>query len=236
MVTRPTVVPEWASGGGRRLEPDAGEKADGFVEAERTPARKANWGIGYLTDWITWLAALFGTDEELTYQTPKARTTVIHAVAFQGAAGPSGGGWNASTEAGGGGVKTSMQSVDNFVVMYLNLGKVLPANATITRVRVLVDPGAARAGANRMAVQLTHSTPVFTGTEAYPDETVVGTWFDDTTTDVQSIDSGVISLEVGTGGRLPLLIVYSGNDGGAHAADTAYAVHISFDDIGPRSI
>lgn len=236
MATRPTEVPEWASGASRRVKPDAGEKSNGFVQGERTPARKGNWALGLAADWVTWLAALIGSDEELTYQTPKARTTVIHAVAFQGAAGPLGGGWNASTESGGGGIKTSMKSQADFVSMYLNLGKVLPANATITRIRVLVKPGSARAtSGNRVAAQLVHTTPAFTGTEAYPDETQVGTWRDDGTTDVQSIDSGVISLAVGTAGRLPLLIVSSGNDGGVHVKDTAYAVHISYDDTGPRN-
>src|SRR5688500_1018888 len=156
MATRPTVTPTWATGGGRRVEPDAGEKADGFVEGERTPAKKANWGIGYLTDWIAWVSAILDDDEELTYQVPKTgRTVMIHGVAFQ----PNfenAVAWSAIL-----GAKTYLESEADGVACFLSLNRIIPISATITRVRALVHPGAARTGSNRMYLQMTTNAPNF---------------------------------------------------------------------------
>lgn len=61
-MAEPSELPTWASdatyssgpdiGEATRLEPTSGEKATGFVRATRLPARKMNWTLGMICDWL----------------------------------------------------------------------------------------------------------------------------------------------------------------------------------------
>jgi len=51
MTARPSTSPSWASTGGTRLEPSAGQKAAGFAVDDRPPARWVNFLWGILSDW-----------------------------------------------------------------------------------------------------------------------------------------------------------------------------------------
>lgn len=82
--SRPTSVPFWATGSGRRTEPDALELASGFVELTRTPAKKANWAVGYLSDWIVYLRQFTDIANELVYPVAKSRQVVIPGFLLRG--------------------------------------------------------------------------------------------------------------------------------------------------------
>lgn len=63
---RPSALPEWATdptytsgpqeGEATRLAPTSGEMAQGFFQGKRPPARKANWLLGLLCDWVKYLS------------------------------------------------------------------------------------------------------------------------------------------------------------------------------------
>jgi hypothetical protein len=74
---KPSTVPTWATGAGRRLEPSSGEKADGFVAGARAPARKSNWIVGGLTDWAAYLDEWIDGDDELVYPVDQTRSRYL---------------------------------------------------------------------------------------------------------------------------------------------------------------
>jgi hypothetical protein len=74
---KPSTVPTWATGAGRRLEPSSGEKADGYVAGARAPARKSNWIVGGLTDWAAYLDDWFDLSDELVYPVDQVRNRYL---------------------------------------------------------------------------------------------------------------------------------------------------------------
>lgn len=209
---RPTEDVEWASGGGRRLEPDAGEKADGFVEGTRTPARKANWIIGYVADWITYLQAL---TNPLT-----ARTLEI---------GPAGAGagsenWTEEDDA----AQVRLESQADSVYLYFPIR--LPNGSQITGVEAVVDPGAARAGADRMEIRVAVMTPNY----ASPGQTTTTSeaFNDDTTGNVQVIGGNFTGPDIAVDNETASYAVRikSGNDSATNK-DLILAVRVTY--LGP---
>lgn len=56
MASRPTKTPEWATDGGRVLEPSAGEKGTGWEVDKKPPARKMNWLQNLAYQWLEYLS------------------------------------------------------------------------------------------------------------------------------------------------------------------------------------
>lgn len=64
-MSRPDKFPDWAtdatyssgpdSGLPTKLEPTSGEKASGYIRGQRPPARKMNWQLGKIGDWVRYL-------------------------------------------------------------------------------------------------------------------------------------------------------------------------------------
>lgn len=101
----------------------------------------------------------------------------------------------------------------NFGLAWWDLSR-LPRHASIVRVRVLLNPGVARAGTNRMKVELqrdnygvSFAKPISVTT------TVVGSVFDDGTTDLQwvTIDLSGSPVAVSAGAQWSLEVA-AGND------------------------
>lgn len=116
----------------------------------------------------------------------------------------------------------------------LNLAPYLPDGATVTRVRALVDPGAARSGANRMTLALYERIFGF-ASPSVPASTQKFIAYDDTTAALQSIDSGTISVAVSrNSGQALLLWLACGNDANANP-DAVYGFEITWTDPGPRN-
>jgi len=60
MPTKPTSVPDWATGPGALItEPDSSKKENGFLFEERPAVDYFNWLIYNLGNWINWLAGRF---------------------------------------------------------------------------------------------------------------------------------------------------------------------------------
>jgi hypothetical protein len=60
MATKPTTHATWATTGGTRLEPSAGQKAAGWTVNTRPPARWENWLRGNSADWHEWAFDFIG--------------------------------------------------------------------------------------------------------------------------------------------------------------------------------
>jgi hypothetical protein len=110
----------------------------------------------------------------------------------------------------------------------------LPEGATLTRVRVLVDPGAARASTARMQLKVQKRTPSFSSPAA-GSTTDVAAVFDNESASIQVIDSGVFSEAVSKStGKLMIARVEAG-DTASSASDILHAIEITFTDPGPRN-
>jgi hypothetical protein len=80
--TQPTKTPQWATDGGRTLEPSAGEKGVGWEVDKKPPARFMNWlqNLAYL--WLLWISERFtdgllaggGDEEDLSIRPPVPAT------------------------------------------------------------------------------------------------------------------------------------------------------------------
>jgi hypothetical protein len=145
----PVDDPDWATDGGARIEPDPADVDSGFVAGTRTPARVINWVLGVLTDWKSWLRdettrlSAYCTDTGVTLPATQQITRYLTSPVFVPTA-PA----NWSTDG------SFWQSGADAARIHCDLTHRLPKNGSIVRVRVLVDPGAARSGAARMGITL----------------------------------------------------------------------------------
>lgn len=232
MAARPTDTAEWASGASRRLEPAASEKGDGFVEGTRTPARKANWAVGILHDWIAYFAAIINSDEEHVYQSPKARQTFVHVLS----ASIEETNWDLQY-----GVNMRAQTSANGEPLVWTLEDHLPDGAVVNELQAVVEPGAARGSGSRMRLRWrSEDIDVFTGNLSRSVSSPNDETEDDGTTDLQ-----LISV---TGLSIPIVTTYSELDanvydvhhvellsGDTASADNVYALLIKWTDPGPRN-
>jgi hypothetical protein len=252
---QPTDSATWATDGGTRVEPSAGEKADGFTPGARTPARKANWIVGVVADWAAWLESITNDDGDVVYNDGgihdgRERCTVL--TPFVGFAGMSGAGdetasidpWrviNVSTPTTEGQV---LQSGQIFAGWVADLSARFPTGATITRIRVAVQPGAERATVgNRMTLWLAEGAlDLATGVVSWTGPLETST--DDGSTDEQFIDTGTIAVFVapsiegagasGPSGSTLHLHVNAGNDADTNR-DQIRMIVVNWFDPGPRN-
>lgn len=109
----------------------------------------------------------------------------------------------------------------------------LPHGSTLTELEMLVDPGEARAGANRMAGIVTRNTPDWI-TPANSTSTVVALFEDDATTNLQVMGPpGPISVAI-TSDSLFAINFAAGNTAAAFP-DAIHAIRYTFTDPGPRN-
>jgi hypothetical protein len=239
MPTRPTDLPEWASGGSRRIEPSSGEKSDGWVAATRAAPRKANWIVGVLADWINYVRAIIDANEEHTYQVAKTRELNISPLSMNGTRSDGAGAGSVVWAPGEFAALTFLESCADAQHAYLNLTKLVPHGCSLLEVRAIVKPGAARATTNRMELSVRSNAPNWSS----PNEPAnVGPYGaldeDDGTTNAQI-------LTTGTSGSLPHVIdsdtnqywlrIRSGNTGATNL-DRIYAIQLRLSDIGPRNV
>jgi len=114
------------------------------------------------------------------------------------------------------------------------LNEFLKHGEIISNVRAIVNPGAARAGANRMSLSLHYKAPDFATPVGDVDPTLVASVFDDTTTNLQVIDMSsalagghtVVTTGNSNTAREYWLTLKGGNDADTNN-DIVYAVAVS---------
>jgi hypothetical protein len=160
---------------------------------------------------------LIDTANEPVYPTAKARTKILMPLGAKGA------GWQDVAENAG--------------QARFDLSE-LPSGAIVSRIRVIIDPGAARSGANRMFMRLTHGTPDFATPDLFG-QTTDWTVSDDTTAAVQVLDSDSVPMTPITisnlvAGPVYTLVVQGGNDAATNP-DKVSIAEITWTDPGPRN-
>lgn len=237
MVARPTTTPTFATGASRRLEPEAGEKSNGFREGYRFAPRKANWALGYAVDWVAWLAAILDTNEEHTYQAAKTRKLIVPL--WSGVAYDSGTSWSKASNPQS---NYFWQKKDDAGTMRLvfPIGDLLRDGMTITAVQMLVRPGDGRVAANAR-IGLYYANPSH-GTPAVPAPVGVGTQGSSSGTTLQVVAATLggahTVVREGDSGR-DYWIEVLGSDatgGGADDLDLLYGIELTVTDPGPRNV
>jgi hypothetical protein len=218
-----------------RGEPAAGRQASGFLPGERTPAPEINHLLGVTADHLEWLhnvtstAVGGGEAVDLVYETPPTRTVHFH---------PSRGLPTTSSIAWGfdqTSVRRELESRLDKGFVNFDLEEAVPSGATITRVRALVDPGAARAVAgDRVTMTLIQFTPDFTPPVSVPTTNSQFSVTDDGSTNLQLVTSGVFAMLVDKSTTYSVLQIRSGSDGGTNR-DKLYSLEVQFTDPGPRN-
>ena len=117
-----------------------------------------------------------------------------------------------------------------------SLNSVLPDGVTITRVRAMMTPASARAGANRMGLELsrvTYTLPVAPAvTPAGDSAASVFAVFDDASASQQMLDSGVISEA--TSKLTKDLVLFCRSGLGGSVGDDVHMVELTYTDPGKR--
>jgi hypothetical protein len=215
------------SGTPRRVQPSSGDRAAGFTPNDRPPAQWLNHLLGLCADWTKWLSAIIDTNEEHTYQTAKARKIILSAGVVWAREVAGAFDWRADT-----GYYESL--VDSGTLAF-DVSAFLPTDAVLTKVEVLVDPGAARSGNDRMRLIISRGDhgAKFT-TPAAPGYTTLDTAYDDASANAQVIASATLSETIDRDTNVIVGTLNAGNTGLANA-DKLYGIRLSFDDVGPRN-
>lgn len=160
--------------------------------------------------------------DEWTYPTPKTRVLLLPVSASLGESDSSGTPeWS-----------TVLETMSSAISQGANVRRwwrpVLPAGATITKVRALVNPGAANTGGDRMYLQVARFTVSGTTVSS---AFSVGPYYDNESTGDQWIDSGTIELFV-IAGTFIEATVRSANEA---SGDRVRLLEITYSDPGPRN-
>lgn len=249
MPARPPTVPTWAtdanypagsevwSGTATRVEPNAAQKGTGLVPATRPPAQFLNWIKGLLTDWVAYFAAIIDSNEEHTYQTPKTRTIWIPGGDFQPASLDVVGAatdeqWSIDQNG-----DPYRRSRENLGVCVYTVSRELPSGGVLTRVDVLVDPGAARGGGLRLTAYVDSYDFPTPPTATTPAAASLGSDEQDAVGHaLQYLSITGLSETIVRSDDVVQVRVVSGSEApGAHTADILYGAFVTFTDPGPRN-
>lgn len=119
----------------------------------------------------------------------------------------------------------------------VGLNKYLRHGQVITGLRLLVDPGAARASGSGIRAYINYAIPDFAGPTAGYDPILIDSEEDDASASVQLISMTGLSHTVvreGATARDYYIVVVFGNTAGA-SNDSLYGIELTVDDPGPRN-
>lgn len=236
-MAKPTDSPLWAtdanyaadgdswSSTATRVDPGSTRRAEG-AEPDTFPAQWFNWIVGVQGDHIDYINDVLEATDKID---AVSRPIVISSadIAYDDATE-----WvRVDADMGG-----TLSSLGDDVIAYCDVGRFLPHGATLTKVRLLVTPGAARGTvADRVTLDMESRAHTFTGTPAQGSGTsIISAATDDGTANTQSIESGTLSVTIDSETHYAVRIT-AGNDGGGHNNDSIYALHLVFTDPGPRN-
>lgn len=238
---KPTTIPTWATAAvftdpgelwdaaTNKVDPGAGLVAQGWFPEAEPPAEFVNFHLNEIGEWLVWLDTLFDTSDEHTYPTPKTRVRVFDARLAQATSAQSANvpGWFLTLG------RFWTTRVDNPLLL-LPIGAYLPDGAIITLIRVILDPGVARATVgNRMQLIVDRITGIDFVTPVVPTFTNLVTQEDDGNFGPQVVTSGALSetINKSSSGLDVVVKIQGGNDSGTNS-DDVYAFEITYTDPG----
>jgi hypothetical protein len=169
--------------------------------------------------------------ELLEPTTPVARTVYVNPL-FGSTPTKVANDWSAVVSGG----SAYLQTESDAAYVVIDIGALLPSGATLTAVRALVKPGAARVSPNGMTLRAYRATHDFV-TPAASTSTGLGGGSDedDGTANVQILSqTGLSEVVDKTLARSWNLLIVGGNNSGTNK-DRVYAVELQFTDPGPRN-
>lgn len=224
------------SGTPTKVLASSGVRAQGWIPGAELPAQHLNAMMGLAGDWQAWLeserARLAGYiggssgSSEWVYDAPRSRVRMIDAAAgYKG--GISGANWTLDTE--------GLISDADSARLRVSLNDHLPHGAVLTRIRVFVKPGAARAGANKMGIKLLERMTFNMAGPSYSTTsiTMASTKDDDGTSNIQLLDTGTIAETIDSS-KILFMDIVAGNTASV-AQDVIRGIELSYTDPGPRN-
>ena len=219
---------DWG-GAATKIAPGAGRTAEGF-EPDSLPAEWLNYLLNLFGAWLYWIAGRLGGltgSGEWTYEAVRNRTQVVPLL--------SGISDDVSTNWGITGGISTRQWVSGATgkPLMFPLDPLLRTGQVITNFDVILDPGAARSGTDRMSVGLYYVVqPWAAPTTAPVAPTLVGSLAYDDTTGNKQLVSLAVTHTVDKVHNEYFLVVTSGATAGT---DRVYGVAMAVDDPGPRN-
>lgn len=250
-----------------KLKPSAGQIAQGNQAGVSAPAKWYNWLFNLLGQWTQYLnnleneSAFLGANFNWTAThnfrgatfridnaaaepvygngsgVTTARSREINVSAFDLI--PHGFAANPNSVPGSGYVYIDENRGTGKPYYSVEISRFIPGGATITGVRALVKPGAARAvkttasGDNgRMWIGLLSYAPNYSSSPGSP--SYVATEEDDGTTNAQAISLGTLSFGLVRSSTTLQLLIWGGDDAGTNL-DRVYGVEVTFTDYYARA-
>lgn len=227
-MAKPASLPTHATDVGRTLEPEAGEKASGFVEGTRTPAKKVNWVIHWLTQWAALLDGLIDSAEEYRYPgVPHEHVRTYHIGAFHPDVAAD---WQVSFAAAAGLLARPLADAAIGVFHCDDL----PEGALVEFVDILCSMSTARTGANRWGVRVFQKRALVPPELPSVSYSEVGTVTYGSTVSLGRILVGPMAVVAGPNGDTELLIVVSAPSGSLDVADSVYCARVFYSTPRPR--
>lgn len=197
-----------------KVEPGpTGYRQQGFLPARLLPADFLNWLFNAIGKWLTWFDARFASDGASLYDNAQRSFPLSH-MNFRPDAAAGALDWNPDA--------SKWVSAQNNAQLFLPLEAHMPLAGHWDTFRVLVTPGAARTGTNKVSVSL-WKQDVADGAVTQVGSTV----YDDGTTNQQEIvlsNSSVFDLSANDFAWY--LMVKAGNTGSA-SPDSVYMARIT---------
>ncbi len=210
------------SGDPNKVDPGSGRVAEGF-EPTTLPAEWLNWQLNLLGQWAHYVGASASRVLRLSPWKAWGGSSSVSAAPT----------WIRQVFSTGSTQGFNLASGSDAAALHLCLSDFLPDGCTITRIRVAVKPGAARATTgNRMALggfdhELTWGGTPTSGFHRFSFSDVV----DDGTTAAQILDSGTIALVNDRPDFQIIARCTAGNDAGTNR-DLVYGWEITY--TGPK--
>lgn len=262
-MAKPTKVPTWATdadysngpevGTPTKADPGAGVQAEGYIPQTRLAAQVINWWQNLVGQWTSWLDSTFaggdgdpieflepldsvhslgpvGTADDFLYVDESGAPDPKQRTARFGVLGLRQRGTTTAPVFIGDGVRASLQQSLVVYVMPLDL----PPRSVIRSIRVLLQPGTARASTNdRMRVRLLEvdAGDAFSSLTIASPVNVLASALDDGTADVQIVQVTGIDHDVKLGS--PLVIEVRSGATATSDNDAVSAVEIVYDQLGP---
>ncbi len=224
-MAKPATLPSWATDGGTTIEPEPGEKAQGFQAGARAPARKMNWILHWLYRWAAYLDSRFDAGDELVYPTPVTHTRVYTAAHFE----PDDPTQWSRTILGGPGAIAAGQPIANDAGGRFILDDI-PAGAVVSSIIALVSASVTRTTGNGWRIRVWHSridfaTPITATAEIGTAIEVLGDGY-------RYLGPGGLAEAVVEGDHFAVQII--GPDGSLDPSDVLYGVQVTYSTPRPR--
>lgn len=210
-----------------KVEPSAGVKAEGHVPGTILPAQRLNWHLNRLGEEASYVDDVLNADVNHYTKSGKLRQAWFMATTLQRGI--------SSAGAPQWGLTTELRSEVNQALLFFDLRRAAPHGATLVNVIAVWKPGVARAGADRMLLELKERTidpspfPAIVGAVSTP----FSIYDAGSHTDIEATTLVTTSYVIDSS-KQQWVSITAGSDAGTNK-DLFYGLRVTFQDPGPRN-